>query len=133
MSAKLQVEKYFEALQRLIDRGNKISNDTVAMEAGSGRGSIKKSRPAYGDLIAAIDMAASKQAAATVQTDPAPALQQEKNNLVQRLDAALERELALLSEVYNLREELRQLREKLPNKGLVMAHNPGSHMHQYGK
>lgn len=133
MSARLQVEKYFEALQRLIDRGDKISNDTVALEAGSGRGSIKKSRPAYGDLIAAIDVAARAQSAAKADTDPVPALRQEKMNLVQQLDAALERELALLSEVHNLREELQQLREQLPNKGLVLAHNHQSHAHQKGK
>lgn len=45
--------------------------------------------------------------AAKAETDPVPALRQEKANLVQLLDSALERELALLSEVYNLREEVR--------------------------
>lgn len=133
MSAKLQVEKYFEALQRLIDRGAKINNDTVALEAGSGRGSIKKSRPAYRELIAAIDVAVREQAAAKAEIDLVPALRQEKTNLVQQLDAALERELALLSEVYDLREELRQLREQVPNKGLVVAHNPQSYSHKNRK
>lgn len=123
MSAKLQVEKYFRALRRLVDRGEKINNDTVALEAGSGRGSIKRSRPAYTELIAAIDLAAQEQAAAKAETDPVPVLRQEKTNLVQLLDGALERELALLNEVYNLREEVRQLREQLPNKALVVIHN----------
>jgi hypothetical protein len=123
MSAKLQVEKYFQALQRLVDRGEKINNDTVALEAGSGRGSIKRSRLAYAELIAAIDAAAQKQAEAKAETDPVPALRQEKTDLVRLLDGALERELALLSEVYNLREEVRQLREQLPNKGLVVVHD----------
>lgn len=129
MSAKLQVEKYFEALQRLIDRGDRINNDTVALEAGNGRGSIKKSRPAYANLIAAIDAAARKQATVKADADPAPALRQEKENLIQLLDGALERELALLNEVHNLREELRQVREQLFNKRLVAVHttqNPRS-------
>lgn len=111
-------------MQRLVDRGEKINNDTVALEAGSSRGSIKRSRPAYADLIAAIDLAAHEQTAAKAQRDPVPALRQEKATLVQLLDGALERELALLSEVYNLREEVRQLREQLPNKALVVVHNP---------
>ena len=47
MSAKNQVGKYFEALERLKARNAPINNDAVSLEAGSGRGSIKKSRPAY--------------------------------------------------------------------------------------
>ncbi len=53
MSAKLQVDKYLAALERLKARREPINNDTVALEAGSGRGSIKKSRPAYAGLITA--------------------------------------------------------------------------------
>jgi hypothetical protein len=66
MSAKIQVDKYFAALERLKARGEPISNDAVALEAGSGRGSIKKSRPAYAELIAAIDAAAKQLAEAKV-------------------------------------------------------------------
>jgi uncharacterized protein involved in exopolysaccharide biosynthesis len=68
-------------------------------------------------------VAAQEQATAKAESDPVPALRQEKANLVQLLDGALERELALLSEVYNLREEVRQLREQLP-KALVVVHDP---------
>ena len=110
MSAKVQVDKYFEALQRLIARAAPISNDAVALEAGSGRGSIKKSRLAYAGLIAAIDHAAKEQSEAKVASDPAPALRLEIQALTQRLDQALEREVCLLHEVYILREENRQLK-----------------------
>jgi hypothetical protein len=110
MSAKVQVDKYFAALQRLRDRGAPISNDAVALEAGSGRGSIKKSRLGYTDLIAAIDQAAKEQAEAKVSSDPLPALRQNIELLTRRLDQALERELCLLHEVYSLREECRQLK-----------------------
>lgn len=114
MSAKLQVAKYYAALQRLVERGVPISNDAVALEAGSGRGSIKKSRAAYADLIAAIDSAAQEQNQAKVATDPTPALRHEIQNLTQRLDQALEREICLLHEIYTLKEENRQLKMGRP-------------------
>ena len=114
MSAKVQVDKYFAAMQRLKNRGAPISNDAVALDAGSGRGSIKKSRSAYGELIAAIDKAAKEQAEAKVASDPVPALRQDIGLLTRRLDQALERELCLLYEVYTLREENRQLKMGRP-------------------
>ncbi|MBC3876648.1 hypothetical protein H8K38_02380 [Undibacterium sp. FT79W] len=120
MSAKLQVDKYFQALQRLVEQGAKINNDTVALEAGSGRGSIKKSRAAYSGLIAAIEHAARKQTEAKIEADPLPAIRQENSNLVRQLDSALERELALLTEVYSLREQLRQLHEQLAAKPVLI-------------
>jgi len=114
MSAKVKVDKYFAALQRLKDRGAPINNDAVALEAGSGRGSIKKSRPAYTDLIAAIESAAKEQADAKTVSDPLPALRQEIALLKSRFDSVLERELCLLHEVYSLREENRQLKMGRP-------------------
>lgn len=61
--------EYFEALERLkksankvVPKGTRITNDSVALEAGRGKGSIKKSRPVFAALIAAIDAAASEQA-----------------------------------------------------------------------
>lgn len=110
MSAKVQVDKYYAALQRLIERKAPINNDAVALEAGSGRGSIKKSRPCYTELIAAIEQAAKEQAEAKNTSDPVPALRHEIQILMQRLDQALEREVCLLHEVYTLREENRQLK-----------------------
>lgn len=110
MSAKVQVEKYYAALRRLVDRGEPINNDTVALEAGSGRGSIKRSRPAYSDLIKAIEAASAAQAERNATVDPLPALKEQLTSLGRRLDQALEREVCLLQEVYTLREELRQAR-----------------------
>ena len=112
MSAKIQVDKYFAALERLKTRGEPISNDAVALEAGSGRGSIKKSRPAYAELIAAIDSAAEQQAKVRVASDPVPGLRQEIDDLTRRLDQSLDREVALLHEVYDLRAEVKQLAEE---------------------
>lgn len=110
MSAKVQVDKYHAALKRLVDRGDPISNDAVALEAGSGRGSIKKSRSAYTSLIADIEAAEKKRLEQRSAADPVPALQVRVDLLTRRLDQSLERELSLLNEVYSLREELRQAR-----------------------
>lgn len=112
MSAKIQVGKYFAALERLKARGEPISNDAVALEAGSGRGSIKKSRPAYADLIAAIDLAAEQQAKAKVASDPVPGMRKDIDDLTRRLDQSLDREVALLHELYDLRAEVKQLAEE---------------------
>lgn len=63
------LSEYFEALERLINgrpvnvpKGSKITNDNVSMEAGRKKGTIKKSRPVFQELINAIDAAAAAQA-----------------------------------------------------------------------
>jgi predicted nucleic acid-binding Zn-ribbon protein len=112
MSAKIRVDKYFAALERLKARGEPISNDAVALEAGSGRGSIKKSRPAYAELIAAINAAAKQQAEAKVASDPVPGMRKDIEDLTRRLDQSLDREVALLHELYDLRAEVKQLTEE---------------------
>lgn len=111
MAAKSQVDKYFEALERLKSRKEPINNDAVAKEAGSGKGSIKKSRPGYTALIAAIEQAAQEQKQAKAATDPIPHLRKQLAILQQRLDSALEREVCLLHEVYLLRETNYQLQQ----------------------
>lgn len=59
--------KYYAALDRLIEGkpirvplGSKINKDTVAMEAGNKRGSIKSSRASYSDLVVDIERASMK-------------------------------------------------------------------------
>ncbi len=125
MSAKNQVGKYFEALERLKARNAPINNDAVSLEAGSGRGSIKKSRPAYIELVAAIDQAAKEQSAAKAAADPVPALRQNAAALQTLLDAALEREVCLLDEVFILREENRQLKLGRPFAVPKKSQRPG--------
>ena len=60
--------EYFEALERLkvnkpirMNIGTKITNDSVALEAGRSKGAVKKSRLIFADLIIAIDSAAAEQ------------------------------------------------------------------------
>lgn len=119
MSAKLQVDKYFASLERLKARGEPISNDAVSLEAGCGRGSIKKSRPAYAKLIAAIEEASQDQAKAKTAADPVTGLRNDVESLTRRLDQALEREVALLHELYELRARVQQLTED--NRQLKMG------------
>jgi hypothetical protein len=119
MSASIQVAQYFAALKRLKARGVPISNDAVALEAGKGRGSIKKSRPAHAKLIEEIDEAMKQQEEVKLAADPVPGLQDTITELTRRLDQSLEREVALLNEVYDLRAQKKQLTED--NRQLKMG------------
>lgn len=72
------LDDYFAALERLkkgtskkVPKGTRITNDAVALEAGRGKGSIKKSRLVFADLIAAIEEAARAQAISLYITRPA--------------------------------------------------------------
>lgn len=56
------LKDYFEALERLksgkpviMPKGTKITNDSVSLEAGRKKGTIKKSRQIFAELIKAID------------------------------------------------------------------------------
>ena len=96
---------YYAALERLkankpiiLLKGSAINNDTVAMEAGRKRGSIKKSRHAA--LIEAIEQAA--QAAGQNVLSPA-----------QRIEQAKTKTKAVKSDYEQLREDYEKLLEKV--------------------
>jgi hypothetical protein len=102
---------YYAALARLKQRKAKINNDTVALEAGRRKGSIKKSRTQFAALILDIEEAQAKVVRPEVVM--ADRLNQEKDNVKDKqcqLDAAMSRELALVREVFSLRKELAALR-----------------------
>jgi hypothetical protein len=109
--------EYFEALERLkngrprfVDKGAKITNDAVSLEAGRKKGSIKKSRELFRDLIEAIDAAAVEQT--RPQREHATRLNKVKQtaeSLRGQLDDALARELSLLAELYETKKKLAQL------------------------
>ncbi|MDQ9169230.1 hypothetical protein Q8A64_02275 [Oxalobacteraceae bacterium R-40] len=108
---------YFEALERLkrgqpniVPRGTKITNDAVSLEAGRKKGSIKKSREQFADLIAAISAAAADQVRPQMeQAEKMSKARQAAGNLRGQLDAALERELSLLVELYEMKKKLAKL------------------------
>jgi len=106
------LKDYFEALERLkrgkpvnVPKGSKISNDSVSLEAGRKKGTIKKSRPIFSDLIQAID------AVAKAETKPTDEMQGRLHEA--RADAvryrvlweeALAREVSLVKQLWDERE-----------------------------
>lgn len=113
---------YFTALERLkanqpniLPKGSAINNDTVALEAGRKRGSIKKSRHAV--LVAAIELAAKE--AGQHEITPLQRVERAKNKtkavksdyeqLRQDYEKTLEVNNALLLEVFELRRKVRGL------------------------
>ena len=109
--------EYFQALERLknghprfVDKSTKITIDAVSLEAGRKKGSIKKSRELFRDLIEAIDAAAVEQA--RPQQERVARLNKVKQtveSLREQLDNALARELSLLAELYETKKKLAQL------------------------
>lgn len=111
---------YYAALERLkankpivLPKGSAINNDTVAMEAGRKRGSIKKSRHAA--LIEAIEQAA--QAAGQNLLSPAQQIEQAKTKtkavksdyeqLKEDYEILLEKCNSLLLENFGLKKRIR--------------------------
>ncbi|WDH22458.1 hypothetical protein [Pseudomonas chlororaphis] len=111
------LNRYYEALARLTSganirtpKGVKITNDAVSLEAGLGKGSIKKSRTIYSELIATIDEARREQSKPVMGAkEKLDALKKESAKYQADLEAALGREVALLREVYQLKQELAKL------------------------
>lgn len=108
---------YFAALDRMkkgtpniVPKGTKITNDSVALEAGRGKGSIKKSRPVFAGLIAAISEAGLTQASPARENQErlskAKALAGDYRS---KWEGALARELCLLREIAELRKTLARL------------------------
>ncbi len=99
------LNEYHAALERLkankptiLPKGSAINNDTVALEAGRKRGSIKKSRHAA--LIEAIELAA--QEAGQNVLSPAQQIEQAKN-----------RTKTVKSDYEQLKEDYEKLLEKV--------------------
>ncbi len=111
------LEEYFAALERLkagkpehVPRGARITNDAVSAEAGRGKGSIKKSRAVFADIIQAIDEAALEQEnPKSMERDKLLRTKGEAANVRKQLEAALAREVSLLKELFETRKQLAQL------------------------
>lgn len=127
------LKDYFDALERLIrgkpvnvPKGTKITNDSVSLEAGRKKGTIKRSRPIFIDLIEAID------AAAKAENKP-------KNEIRERLDQAkaeaaryrtlweeaLAREVSLVKQLWDEREEWSKERAALTGNKVTPIRKPG--------
>lgn len=116
------LKEYFDALERLkkgrsiiIPKGSKITNDAVALEAGRGKGSIKKSRPVFSGLIGAISQVISEQASHDGKARERLVAAKTSSSKYRVLwEEALAREASLLMELYGVRKELAKLTTKLP-------------------
>ena len=113
------LNEYYAALERLkankptsLAKGSAINNDTVALEAGRKRGSIKKSR--HVALVDAIELAA--QEAGQNELSPAQQIEQAKNKtkavktdyeqLEQNYEKTLKMVDSLLLENFELRRKV---------------------------
>lgn len=119
------VDNYLAALHRLIEgrpknvpKGSAINKDTVALEAGRKRGSIKKSRADNADLIAEIEAAAAAQKEASkpsasedVQKQKAlkQAAKEQLGDLKADYEIALQKIVSLAQENYLLKQQLNEL------------------------
>ncbi|UUT20961.1 MULTISPECIES: hypothetical protein [Pseudomonas] len=128
------VNEYREALQRLISnkpiniqKGSAINKDTVALEAGRKRGSIKKSRPEHAQLILEIIAAIPASQTPSIQSQAKKPEQQkhlknvarqERDKIKKSYEIALAKIVSLEHENHALRVELNTLRgsRAAPNK-----------------
>jgi len=112
------IDDYFDALERLknnkpmfVPKGTKITNDAVAIEAGRKKGSIKKSREIFSDLIMEIDEASKRQSKPKMDTKVR--LNKAKNkaeNYRSLYEAALGREVMLIRENSELKKQIVKLK-----------------------
>lgn len=111
------LSEYYSALERLksgkakiVPKGTKISKNSVSIEAGRGKGAIKKSRPIFRDLIENIRLASDEQ---TAKDDLLKnRLEREKGEAkkYRRLyEESLGRELSLLYEIEQLKTKIQKL------------------------
>jgi hypothetical protein len=112
------LDDYFASLKRLkenkpevLPKESPINKDTVALEAGRKRGSIKKSRHIFEDLIAAIDSASSEaQEKKGSHERRVSKLSSEKTQYKELYEESLGRELSLIYEIKLLKEEVKRLK-----------------------
>ena len=117
------IDDYYAALERLksnkplrLPKGTLISKDTVALEAGRKRSSIKKSRPMFDNLIIDIESSALQQNKhAQDSKDALIQLKSEKEHYRNLYHEALNRELMLLKRLADLERGLKNTVRNEPN------------------
>jgi hypothetical protein len=114
-------QEYFNALDRLIKgkpkiipKGSLINNDTVALEAGRKRGSIKKNRAVNDELIKAIKRASEVHKAPKIEAkDKLDKVRRKSLEYRELWEEAIARELSLINEVHELKKELESVKNKM--------------------
>ncbi len=126
MDDALQV--YWDALERLkrgkpinVMPGGRITNDQVSLEAGRGRGSIKKSRPVFAELISAIEEASKAKNKPPAETQEKYLRKRaEAENYKAQYKKSIAREISMLKQIYELKQEIDKLRN---DKVKLLPHN----------
>ena len=126
MNDALQV--YWDALERLkrgkpinVMPGGRITNDQVSLEAGRGRGSIKKSRPVFARLISAIEEASKAKNNPSAETQEKYLRKRaEAENYKAQYKKSIAREISMLKQIYELKQEIDKLRN---DKVKSLPHN----------
>ena len=111
------LEEYYEAVNRLINnnpvnvpKDTKINKDTVALEAGRKRGSIKKSREVFSELIEAIEKASEDKSKNTSQhIEQITKIKDKMNNFKHLYEEALNRELMYIERINELEKALKNI------------------------
>ncbi|WP_314440905.1 hypothetical protein [Massilia timonae] len=128
------LREYFAALDRLIvnkpvnvRKGSKITNDTVSLEAGRKKGTIKKSRPIFKELIDAISAAAKVQSTALAPHDEVRerlvAAKLEVARYRTLWEEALAREVSLVQQLWSEREIWAKERAALTGSKVISIAN----------
>lgn len=110
------LQEYFDAFERLkanqpinIPKNSKINNDTVALEAGRKRGSIKKSREIFTELIDAIEKATQKNNAEYERLESKfLKLKETTKKYKEMYEKAINRELMYLEQINELEKLLKK-------------------------
>lgn len=108
------IDEYFAALSRLVDnkpivlkKYSSITNDNVAIEAGRKKGSIKKSRESFVDLIEAISQANEVQRkSAKNDKSKYEKVKLEIEKYRKMYESSLSRELMMIKRIHELENEL---------------------------
>ncbi|KLN58894.1 hypothetical protein WH96_20535 [Kiloniella spongiae] len=108
------LDEYYAALERLknevpikVSKNSKITNDSVALEAGRKKGTIKKSRPIYSELIEAIKAVNIEKNKATQQREKKYKTLKENVAKYKVLwEESLAREISLIHENHELKQQL---------------------------
>lgn len=107
------LKDYFDALDRIVSgkpnkvqTGTRITKDAVSLEAGRGRGSIKKSRPIFARLLDAIESASKSQIAPDTSLNAKlKDAKAEAKKYRSLWEAALAREISLMKQLWDERAE----------------------------
>lgn len=122
---------YFDALDRLksgasinVPKGTRITKDSVSLEAGRKKGTIKKSRPIFKDLIDAIGVAA--QVHSESGNDMQLRIKEAKVEAARYRslwEEALAREVSLFKQLSDEREAWTRERAAMSGKKIVPIRN----------